>query len=726
MSAWFVVALEVVAWSSFGCAAAAFVGYPLFVAAAARVLRAGTSKAPALPPHGVDHPLPKVAIIVAAHNEEASIASTLDALLAQEYPADRRSITVFSDGSTDRTEEIVKSFVSRGVQLLSYERLGKTECQNRTVAALASDVEVVAFADGNVRWEPQSLAALVAPLRDTVAATTGRLTLERTSTKGTAGAASEERQHEGLFRRFDEVVKAGEAALSSTIGVNGPIYAVRRREYIQLRADLVSDLVLPVLLVARGRRVMYVREAVAREPASPDIWTELKRKCRLVTQGLVALPLLLRAGWRSRTPGLLPMLVFHKVLRWFGFELLFVSFAAQALLMPRSLATAVVVVGLIALAGALVAIARAAIGRSAGPLMPLGYFLLTTFGGVLGKVDLLLGRRAAIWQTRSEQSVRHERAAAGAAPKQAPTSSADTLKLSIIIVTYQSRSDIGECLKSLEQFAPAAPFEVFVVDNASSDGTADYVAANFRSVTLIRNSDNEGFGRANNRAIERARGHYIFTLNPDARVTTGALDALIKLADEQPKLGTLTPKLIFPDGSRQPNSYWFPALGPAVAQLLFLEKILEHQAARARLTSTEWSTGAALLFPRTIDDALTLFDPEIFLYSEDMDLCWTLQQRGRLNFATATATVIHALNRSGAQAFGEQARFAEWKKTLRYVATKHWHGSLKNARFWLYCELRALIALERALCLPLRKLPADQRQQLSLEHRAAARAFARV
>ncbi|MFO0702630.1 MAG: glycosyltransferase family 2 protein [Candidatus Andersenbacteria bacterium] len=714
--------LQIVAWTSFGLAAAAFVGYPIamVVAAAVRAPRRSQALASAPPPQP-----PKVAIVIAAYNEEAGIAHTLESMFAQDYPSDRRKIIVFSDGSTDTTDEVVRGFASRGVQLVRYPRLGKTECQNRTVESLPADIDVVAFADGNVRWERGALTALVAPFaQQNVAATTGKLMYQRATV---AGAAVEEREHEGLFRRVDESIKAGESALVATVGVNGPIYAVRRSEYVRLRADYVSDLVLPVLLVARGRRVVYVPAAIAREPASPDVVAELARKRRLVTQGLVALPLLVRAGWRSRTPGLLSMLLFHKVLRWFGLELLALSFVLMVALLPRPVYVVTVSLGLLAIAGALVAIARALSHRSAGPLMPLGYFLLTTWGGVLGKVDLLRGERAATWRTAQRQG------AAAARAEAAPALLPSSLALSIVIVTYQSRADIGACLRSLKEHAPKAPHEIFVVDNASTDGTADYVASSFRDVTLIRSTTNQGFGRANNRAIERARGRYIVALNPDARVTAGALDTLVTLADQQPKLGTLAPKLVFPDGSRQPNSYWFPALGPGVAQLLFLEKLLERQAARATLTSTEWSTGAALLFPRVIDKTLTRFDPEIFLYSEDVDLCWTLHQKGRLNYATARATVTHALNRSGEQFFAagssdraDEARFAEWKKTLRYVAFKHWRGIFKGARFRLYCQLRALIALERAWVLPLRKLPADKRTQLSHEHHAAARAFARA
>jgi cellulose synthase/poly-beta-1,6-N-acetylglucosamine synthase-like glycosyltransferase len=333
---------------------------------------------------------PSVTVIVAAYNEQDSITKTVESLLAQEYPRDKFKIIVFSDGSSDRTEEIVRSFSGQGVGLVRFEgRIGKTECQNRMVERLSSDV--IIFSDGNVHWQPRAVKNLVAPFSDArVGATTGALHLVR--------AARVEQVQEGLFRKVDDIIKKGESALSASIGVNGPIYAVRRSDYIRLAPHLVSDLVLPFLLVARGRRVLYVPSAVTLEPTTPSIWHEFRRKRRLVTQGFVALPLLCRAAFFGRRPALLlTLLISHKMLRWIGIELLLAAFIVSLLGLPAGGYIVVVVVELALIIAALVGIWSAVRKRPIPILDPLGYFLMTNIASLLGWLDAVRGKTATTW-----------------------------------------------------------------------------------------------------------------------------------------------------------------------------------------------------------------------------------------------------------------------------------------------------------------------------------------
>jgi cellulose synthase/poly-beta-1,6-N-acetylglucosamine synthase-like glycosyltransferase len=361
-------------------AAVPFAVYPLVMLMLARVRRQPASPASE----------PTISVVVAAYNEQDSIAKTLESLLAQEYPRDKCKIVVFSDGSSDRTEEIVKSFSGQGVGLVRFEgRIGKTECQNRMVERLTSDV--IVFSDGNVHWQPQALKNLVAPFGDArVGATTGALHLVR--------AGTVEQVQEGLFRKVDDIIKKGESALSASIGVNGPIYAVRRSDYIRLAPHLVSDLVLPFLLVARGRRVLYIPSAVALEPSTPSIWHEFRRKRRLVTQGFVALPILYRAAFYSRRPALLlTLLVAHKMLRWIGIELLLAAFIVSLLGIPATAYVVVVLVEFALVIAALMGILASARKRPIPILDPLGYFLLTNIASLLGWLDAVGGKTATTW-----------------------------------------------------------------------------------------------------------------------------------------------------------------------------------------------------------------------------------------------------------------------------------------------------------------------------------------
>src|SRR3990167_6945982 len=121
--------------------------------------------------------------------------------------------------------------------------------------------------------------------------------------------------------------------------------------------------------------------------------------------------------------------------------------------------------------------------------------------------------------------------------------------LSIVVVTYKSRSYIADCLASLVKYAPKFAHEIFVVDNGSQDQTVEFVRQHYPQVQVLVNRENEGFARANNRALARARGKFVLLLNPDAQVSAGALEALVARAEKLPKLGALAPKLVYPDKS---------------------------------------------------------------------------------------------------------------------------------------------------------------------------------
>lgn len=300
--------------------------------------------------------------------------------------------------------------------------------------------------------------------------------------------------------------------------------------------------------------------------------------------------------------------------------------------------------------------------------------------------------------------------------------------LSIVIVTYESKNEIRACLDSVKQFAPKDPYEVFVVDNASRDGTADFVRNKYPWVKLIRNTGNEGFGRANNRAIQQATGEFILALNPDTQVTAGALDHLILIARNAPKLGTLGARLVYPDGKEQPSSYMFPGIWSELRKIFFTEKIDEAAARAQTITRVQWSVGAALLFPREIKQEVTLFDPNIFLYSEDMELCWRLLRQGRKNYVTNTATIVHAWNKSAEQYYGERVserRLRAYRDTTRYVLAKHQRGPLKVLRFTTY---RKLVAINSRIHIMLLRVRARHYEAKDLanriaEHHAKIRVF---
>jgi len=253
------VILKGLFWVSLGGLAWTHVGYPLAAAGLRRVRGREVAK---------DDVTPSVTLIVPAHDEEDVIGRRVENLLELDYPADRLQLVVASDGSTDRTNEIVASFDGR-VRLLDCERAGKLPSMNRAVRETESDV--VAFGDANATWAPDALRKLVRSFADPdVAYVCGQVRFQRDD--GT--------NKEGLYWRYEMWLRENESGLGSITGGNGAIYAVRRSDYVEW--PFGHDLGFPALMVQHGRRAVYEPEALAFEKPSRDIEDEYRRKVRML------------------------------------------------------------------------------------------------------------------------------------------------------------------------------------------------------------------------------------------------------------------------------------------------------------------------------------------------------------------------------------------------------------------------------------------------------------
>ena len=257
-----ILAIEIVFWASLAALVWTHLGYPVAVAALARVRPR--------PPRRADI-LPSVTLIVPAHNEEDVIERKLENVLALDYPPEQLDVVVTSDASTDATHAIVGRFADRGVRLIECERGGKVAAQDRAVRETTG--EIVAFGDANVEWEPEALRELVAPFADPqVGMACGHVRLVNPS-----GGTNQE----GVYWRYEMWLRARESLVHSMTGSNGAIYAVRRDAYREVDPRFGHDLSLPYVMVQRGRRAVYDAEAIARERPTPGIGTEYRRKVRM-------------------------------------------------------------------------------------------------------------------------------------------------------------------------------------------------------------------------------------------------------------------------------------------------------------------------------------------------------------------------------------------------------------------------------------------------------------
>ncbi len=257
-----------------------------------------------------------------------------------------------------------------------------------------------------------------------------------------------------------------------------------------------------------------------------------------------------------------------------------------------------------------------------------------------------------------------------------------------------------DCLRTLYAGLDDLAPEVFVVDNASADGSADAVRDAFPQVTLIENPRNVGFGAANNQAMAQARGQFFLLLNSDAFPKQGAVPALVEYLRAHPQVGVVGPKLLHADGSRQVSCYRFPSPALAWRENLWISAAFaNHPAlgdyrrwAHDRERTVEWAIGACLLVRRAAYAQTGGFDEQFFMYAEETDWQRRLRRNGWEIAFTPAAEVTHLGGASGASDRpGVNRHFFD--SYDRYVRKHHGMAGLVSMRaaMVLGCGLRAVL-----------------------------------
>jgi cellulose synthase/poly-beta-1,6-N-acetylglucosamine synthase-like glycosyltransferase len=361
--------LRALFWGSLTALGWTHVGYPLAAALLAATRRKQVDKADILP---------SVALVVAAHNEEAWIGRRVENALRLDYPRERLEVVVALDGSSDRSREVVEKFVDDGVRLLDLPRAGKVAAQHAGAAATTADV--LAFSDANSLWEPDALRQLVRNFADSeVAYVCGQLRLEDAD-----GGDS----REGLYWRYELWLREQESACGSITAGNGAIYAVRRSEFLELPEGHGHDLGLPFRLRRRGRRSVYEPAAIAHEPALATTGGERRRKVRILSQAWWEI---LRGGLldpRGQPPLYFAAVLSHRGIRYASGPLHLIALVTGLALAPQNRAARRVLVLQLGFA------ALAVVGRWK-PNLPIAgaawYYAVVTAASAEGLVRALSG-----------------------------------------------------------------------------------------------------------------------------------------------------------------------------------------------------------------------------------------------------------------------------------------------------------------------------------------------
>ena len=340
---------------------------------------------------------PRVTVVIAAFNEAHEIQDTVLDKLSQDYPQDRLDVIVVSDGSTDRTEEIVRALAKSSggrVRLLRQEpRQGKTEALNLAVRHTTADI--IVFADANSMYARGALRALVRNFADpTVGYVSGRMVY----TNPTAAAMGE---GSGTYISYENWLRSLETKVGSIVGVDGGVDAIRRELYVPMRADQLPDFVLPLSVVEQGKRVVYEPDAVVREPSLSETMDEFRMRVRVSLRALWGL--YDKRGLLNplHYPLFAWQLLSHKVLRYVAFVPLVGLFLFNAMAAGQHR----VYVGFMALQVA--AYAFAVLGHfirrlptGVSMLLAPYYFVILNAACVVAFWKFLMGERMALWKPR--------------------------------------------------------------------------------------------------------------------------------------------------------------------------------------------------------------------------------------------------------------------------------------------------------------------------------------
>ena len=270
------------------------------------------------------------------------------------------------------------------------------------------------------------------------------------------------------------------------------------------------------------------------------------------------------------------------------------------------------------------------------------------------------------------------------------------MDLSVVIVAWNARHYLELCLESLEKAPPRRTMEVLVVDNASSDGTAGMVEAQFPWVKLIKSAENLGFSRGNNVAIRQCEGRYIALVNPDVIVLPGCLDSLADFLDQNPRIGNAGPRVFNPDMTQQSTCRRFPSLWNNFCMATGLASKFKNSRFFAgehmlyfshdRTMPVDVLVGCFSMIRRETFEAVGLLDEKLFMYGDDMDWCRRCWKAGWQVVFFPGARAIHDKGKTTAP-YPVRFALAQQRSVFYYWSKHHGRVGLLAIKALVACRL---------------------------------------
>lgn len=262
-------------------------------------------------------------------------------------------------------------------------------------------------------------------------------------------------------------------------------------------------------------------------------------------------------------------------------------------------------------------------------------------------------------------------------------------ELSIIIVSYNVRQYLLDCIASVLETCRDIDHEIIVVDNASSDGSAEAVKEKYPGVKLIVNHENAGFAKANNQGYEISTGDYILLLNPDTVIKPGAINEVLEFMRATPGAGLAGCRLLNGDGSLQKSIMNLPSIHEYLARALFIDRLFFDR----HRTNTYYKrqpfligmpSGAFMFIRKRALRPQGLFLSTGYMYAEEPEICIDLWKRGWKIYFIPTCEVVHFGGSSTSK--DEEYNYIELQRGIKNLFSKHWHGASKiaiNSAYWL-------------------------------------------